>query len=53
MTTQDDITLVNDDAEMQFQCRACNTRFKAVHRITADRQRDARTLDQTVRLFVA
>jgi hypothetical protein len=53
MTTQDDITIVNDDAEMQFQCRACHTRFKVLARGVADRQREARTLDQTVRLIVA
>jgi hypothetical protein len=53
MTTQDDITIVNDDDEMQFQCRACNARFKVVPRGVADRQRELRTLDQTVRLIVA
>ena len=44
MTTQDDITIVNDDDEMQFQCRACNSRFKVVPRGVADRQREQRTL---------
>ena len=53
MTTQDDITIVNDDAEMQFQCRACNTRFKVVPRGLADRQREDHTLDQAVRQIVA
>jgi hypothetical protein len=53
MTTQDDITIVNDDAEMQFQCRACQTRFRVVPRAVADRQREERTLDQAVRLIVA
>jgi hypothetical protein len=53
MATQDDITIVNDDDELQFQCRACNARFKVVPRGVADRQREQWTLDQTVRLIVA
>jgi hypothetical protein len=53
MTTQDDITVVNDDAEMQFECRACHARFKVVPRAVADRQREERSLDQAVRLIVA
>ena len=53
MTTQDDITIVNDDAEMQFECRACHSRFKVVPRDMANRQREDRTLDQAVRLIVA
>lgn len=53
MTTQDDITIVNDDAEMRFECRACHARFKVVPRAVANRQREDRTLDQSVRLIVA
>jgi hypothetical protein len=53
MATQDDITIVNDEAELQFQCRACNTRFKVLPRVAADRQREGGTLDQVVRQIVA
>jgi hypothetical protein len=53
MTTQDDITIVNDDDEMQFQCRVCSTRFKTVPRSVANRQREERTLDHAVRKIVA
>jgi len=53
MATPDDITIVNDDDELQFRCRACTARFKVVPRGVADRQREQRTLDQTVRLIVA